>query len=454
MTSRSKGQNRLMDALMQIRSNTSSGVPVRLTYLLGWSICLSLARGQVYLTPSDVVLPPEKASQEALAQSAGRATLRFAGLDLFPHATVTAMYDDNLFITHSNEVSDLEWTISPGLSLVAGDVSTYLPGSATLAQVRNLLDYSLVEDSERPQRFVGVDYTPSVNVFTEHSVYNNADHRAGLSAGYAFSRLAVGLDQDFSRVAEKDNEIGTRLIRELYETKVRSRYEFTDRTSLEINGKYTLLEYAQAAYQGFQEFRNEDWFNRQVGAKANAGLGVAFGFVYPDVDANQTYQQALLRGIYRLTGKMDLRLTVGAEYRQYDSDRSDTINPVFTVAGIYQLSGRTTITLDGHRLDSPSPTGDYNYVTVGVYAGVEQQVFGGWSVGLSGGYDSIDYVQLQTGASNNRSDGYFSLQANVDYDMNRHLKARLFYIRRQDDSTIETFTYANNMVGIQVAWRF
>ena len=87
-------------------------------------------------------------------------------------------------------------------------------------------------------------------------------------------------------------------------------------------------------------------------------------------------------------------------------------------------------------------------------AGVEQQVFGGWSVGLSGGYDSIDYVQLQTGASNNRSDGYFSLQANVDYDMNRHLKARLFYIRRQDDSTVETFTYANNMVGIQVAWRF
>jgi len=124
------------------------------------------------------------------------------------------------------------------------------------------------------------------------------------------------------------------------------------------------------------------------------------------------------------------------------------------VAAIYQLSENTTLTLDGHRLDSPSPTGDYNYITLGFYAGVQQRVFGRWSVGLSGGYDHIDYLELQTGTSNNRSDDYFSLQASLNYEMNRHLKAMLFYNRRQDNSTIQTYTYANNMVGLQATWKF
>jgi hypothetical protein len=439
---------------MQRRSSARLAALVRYACTLGRLFWLNLAFGQNYLTPSDVVLPPEKASQEVLDQSAGGSSLRFAGLDLFPHVAVTAMYDDNLFISHTNPVSDLEWTFSPGLTVVAGDVSTYLPGSLTLAQVRDLLDYSLVDDSAKPRRFVGVDYTPSMNVFTEHSVNNNVDQRAGFSAGYAFSRLALGLDQDYSRVAEKDNQVGTRVTQVLYETRLRTRYEITDRSNLEVNGKYDLLEYDPPTYQGFQEFRNENWFNRQVGGKADAGLGLVLGFAFPDAQANQTYQQLLLRGVYRLTGKLDLRLSAGAEYRQYQSGRSDTLDPVVSVAGIYQASENTTFTLDVHRLDSPSPFGDYNYVTLGVYAGVQQKVAGRWSVGLAGGYDHIDYVSLQSGASNNRSDGYFSLQANVDYEMNRHLKARLFYNRRQDDSSLQTFSYANNMVGLQVAWRF
>jgi len=323
----------------------------------------------------------------------------------------------------------------------------------TLSQVRDLLDYSLVEDSAKPQRFAGVDYTPSVNVFTEHGVNNNVDHIAGLSAGYAFSRLAVGVEQDYSRVADKANEVGTRIVRTLYETRLRARYEFSDRSRLEVNGKYTRYDYEQANYQGFQELRNEDWFNRQMGAKVSAGLGVVFGYVLPEGNANQTYQQVLLRGIYRLTGKLDVRMMAGGEYREFESGRPATLDPVFGVAAIYQPSERTTLTLDAHRMDQPSPFGDYNYVTLGAYAGVRQTVFGSWSVGLSGGYDNIEYVRSQSRASNTRSDGYLSLRTSLDYDMNSHVKASLFYIRRQNDSTSQRFEYENNMLGLQVAWR-
>lgn len=438
---------------MHARKSTLGNPVVWLLHLFSGFFCLGLARGQGYLTPTDVVMPPEKASQEVVGQTAAKATLRFGGLDVFPHAAVSAVYDDNLFISHENTVSDLEWSLAPGLTMVAGDVSTYLPGSVTLSQVRDLLDYSLVEDSAKPQRFAGVDYTPSINLFTDHDANNNVDHFAGLSAGYAFSRLAVGLDQDFSRVADKANEVGSRVVRTLYETKLRTRYEFSDRSNLEVNGKYTGYDYAEARYQGFQEVKNEDWFNRQMGAKVSAGLGVVFGFVFPEINADQTYQQVLLRGIYRLTGKLDVRLMAGGEYREYENGRAATIDPVFGIAAIYQPSERTTLTLDGHRMDQPSPFGDYNYVTLGVYAGVRQTIVGSWSVGLSGGYDSIEYVRSRSSANGNRSDGYLSLRASVDYDMNSHIKWALFYILRQNDSTSQNYEYENNMVGLQVTWR-
>ena len=317
------------------------------------AFCASLARGQVNLTPNDVVLPPEKASQEAVDQSAGRASMRFLGLDIFPHAAVNALYDDNLFITDTNPQSDLKWTLSPGVTIVKGDVSTYLPGAVTLTQVRDLLDYSLVDDSDRPQRYVALDYTPGINFYTKNSGLNDVDEFAGFSAGYAFARLAVGLDQDYSHEQEKNNEVGTLLMRDLYETKIRTRYELTERSTFEVNGKYTLLDYPDdPQYQGFQQFQNENWYNRQVGAKVNAGFGLGFGLVFPQVGASQTFEQAAVRGIYRVTGKMDIRVTLGAEYpavreryckyalprfqprRHLPGLRQDDINPKWLPGGL------------------------------------------------------------------------------------------------------------------------
>lgn len=415
---------------------------------------LAIARGAEYVTPSDVVLPPEKASQEALNQSAGKATLRFAGLDFFPHAAATAMFDDNLLISPSNALSDLEWTLSPGLTVVAGDVTACLPGPVTLSQIRGFLNYSLVEDSSKPQRFLGVDYTPAVNLFTDHSQYNNVDHIAGLSAGYAFSRLALGLDQDFSRLAVKDNEVGNRVTEMAYDTRLRSRYELTDRSSIEVNGRYYRFEYEDPAFQGYQEFRNDDWFNRDMGARLGLGLGLAFGFVYPESAANQTYQQLLVRGVYRLSGKIDCRASLGVEYREYDADTANTVDPVFSVSVVYQPLPGTTVTLEGHRRDEPSPTGFYNYQTLGFSAGVRQLLLGRLYAGLTGSYDNVGYNPLQAGTSNNRTDNSFLVRATLDYELNTHWMTTLFYIHRQDDSNIPSYTYANNMIGARVSWQF
>ncbi len=434
--------------------NTFFALLVRLLYLLACLVCLHLARGEDYLVPGDVVLRSDKAAQETLEQSTGAATLRFLGLDIFPRAAVTAMYDDNLLIAHSNQLRDVEWTISPGVTVAAGDVSLYQPGSVTLGQIRNLLNQSLLDDSPKPERYLGVDYAPAVNRFTDHSQYDNVDQTAGLSAGYDFARVAIGADLDFSRLEVKDNDIGSLVTREQIDTKLRSRYEVTDRSAFEINALYRQLTYANNIFQGYEEFRNEDWFDRKVGARLEIDSGIALGFVHPQLSPDQTYQQALLRASYLLTGKLDVRARAGVEWRHYGARQSDTLDPVFSLEAVYQPRLSTTFSLEGHQRSEPSFGADYNYEIVGFSAGVQQQVGGQIYMELSGNYEHVDYVRLNSGPSNNRADGYFAVRANLGYEFNRHLKGTLFYDRRQDDSNIPQFTYANNMAGVRVAWRY
>jgi hypothetical protein len=407
-----------------------------------------------YLTPNDVVLPSEMASEEALAQSAGRASLRFLGLDLFPHASIGGMYDDNVLIAHTNAIGDFEWTLSPGLTVAAGDVSTAFPGAVTLAQLRDLLSYSLVDDDAKPQRFIGLDFTPSINLFTRHGSFNNVDYQAGLTAGYAFSRLSMILDQSYTRLAVKDNEVGARVTRILYETKLRTRYDLNERTAFELNERFRVIDYDREVYHGYQEFRSEAWADRRVGGKLDLGLGAALGFVYPSANPNQTYQQFLGRAIYRISGKLDVRTSVGGELREYDSGIENTLDPVFDLALIYQFRPMTTLTLEAHRRDVPSPQGYYNYQTLGVSAGARQRMFGRWSASLILGYDQIDYLQLGSSATTGRTDNYYSVRAGLDYEMDRHLTAGLFYVFQKDASTVDQFAYRNNLVGFNVAWKY
>ena len=156
----------------------------------------------------EIIVPSETASRETLRLSAQQSTLRFGGLDLFPHAAGMVSYDDNILISHANQMNDFVWTFSPGLTLAAGNVGAYLPGSVTLEQLRALLYYSTVDDVSKPRRFFALDYTPSFNLYTRHSDLDNTGQSAKFSGAYSLTRLALGLDADFTDEYVKDAGVG------------------------------------------------------------------------------------------------------------------------------------------------------------------------------------------------------------------------------------------------------
>ena len=403
----------------------------------------------------EVVVPSDTAARETLRLSSKESTLRFAGLDLYPHALGQGQYDDNILISHTNTLSDVIWTVSPGLTLAGGGVGAYLPGSVTVEQLRNLLYYSLVEDVTKPGRFFVVDYTPSFIFYTDHSSYDNVGQSVKLSGGYSFSRLALGLDFDYTREQVKNAGVGTLTEESLYDARFRSRYDLTDRTFLEVNGRYYRLDYVDPLYQGYQEVSEENWLNRTFADRLSLGVGLAVGRDFPQYSSDQTFERILARAVYRLSGKLYFSASLGVEFRQYDSGESGTLHPVLGVSGTYQLREGTTLNVEGHGLQEPSPYGGYNDTRWGGSLGVRQRLFSRLHAEASAAYDYIQYnfYGTQGQPSSVRTDNYFYGRLTLDYEFNRHVVGSLFYTYYRDNSSYGAYSYDDTVLGLRVIWR-
>ena len=53
-----------------------------------------------------------------------------------------------------------------------------------------------------------------------------------------------------------------------------------------------------------------------------------------------------------------------------------------------------------------------------------------------------------------RTDNYWFVIVNFDYEFNNHVTANLFYTYRTDNSTETWVSYYNNVVGVRVGWKY
>jgi len=403
---------------------------------------------------STEAVPSPAAAEAILDQTAHEATMRLGPFDVFPHASMSVAYDDNVIITHVNPIHDVEWSVTPGLMLALGDVSSSMTSPVSFDKLRGLLYYSFADDESRPQRFLALDYTAAANFYTENSVYNNVDSSLRLSGGYSFSRLSLATDFDFFYGQLKDNGVGDLVTVADYDARVRARYALSDITAFELNGGYLQYDYIEPEFQGYHDFHGEFWIDRHFDPKLSAAVGVGLGYLLPQYDSAQTYEQALIRGIYALTGKSYLSASAGVEDRQFGTSAPDALRPVFSLTGVFQPSVNTTITIEGHRREDTAPYQAENYIDLGASLNARQLLFNRFYGTLGGGYHNIAYTDNKTDNSQVRTDNYWYVIANLDYEFNNHFMATLFYTYRTDDSTKTSASYGNNIFGLRVTWKY
>ncbi len=373
---------------------------------------------------AQVIEQPDQVALQAPQLNAEGGGLHLGPIDVHPYFAADVIYDDNIYIqSNSRKTNDLIWSFSPGAVLTLGELG---------------------------DRFVTLNYAPSFVFFTDLDQNNSIDHNADLLAEYRFAKLTLGVHQQFQVLSGNVIDIANRVDRHVYNTDLTSSYQYSDKTSFEINARQVISDYSR--FVSTKEWINQDWFNYSATPKITFGLGLTFGYVEVQNNPHQTYEQGLVRVVYHASQKLDFNVSGGGEVRQFEGGAGSKFNPVFSLGATYAPRDGTTLTLTGSRTDRSSLIGGFNYTSTTITMTARQRFLQRFFLTLTGGYQNADYHSTVTGLSIKRTDNYFFFRPSVDWQVAQHWTAGLFYFYRQNDSTARSFT--NNQIGGMVTARF
>ncbi len=357
--------------------------------------------------------------------------------------SVRGVYDDNIFISHTNRVSDYYFAIEPMVTIGFGDIEG------------------------RGGNYIRLDYLPSIILFVDHSDEDAVQHLIHLEGQYRFSRLTLNLSQDVAildgaslnstldttgLLANVDVSARTRL--NLYNTRLRANYE--------LSGKVFLTGEFDASIFDYPDFISSEiisgglYINYNWTPKVVVGIGGTFGYdLVDDPNPDQTFEQANLRIRYQATGKLSLAASAGVEFRQFDGNRGERTTPVFEAGALYHPFDGTTVTLTaGRRMLNSGFFPEQDFATTYVVARIQQRLLQRIYLGLAAGYENADYFATATGVNATRNDDYYFIEPSVDVLITKFLSAGVYYLHRQDSSSLDFFSFYDNQVGVRATFRF
>ena len=357
--------------------------------------------------------------------------------------TVRGVWDDNIFLSHNHKTSDYYFAIEPQLTLGFGDIQG------------------------RSRSYLRLDYMPSGLLYVNHSDEDAFNQLIHLEGGYSTGRLRLSLMQDVALLdsanlnsfidttglwANTDAGGETRL--NIFNTRLRAEYDLT--------GKL----YLQGDLDSYTYFYPNNISNYTVSGglylyykwlpKLSVGVGGTFGYNWvDDPTPNQSFEQVNGRLNYEVTAKLGLYASAGAEFRQFDGERSTYTTPVFEVGlSYYPFEGSTFTLAAGRRIYNSGFEAGQDFTDTYVVGRFQQRLFHRLYFGLGAGYENADYIAADNNVDASRNDDYWFIQPSLDVLITRWLSAGVYYLHREDTSNVDFFSFNDNQVGWRVTVRF
>jgi hypothetical protein len=365
-----------------------------------------------------------------------------------PSLMVRGVFDDNIFIS-PNKTADFVWTIAPGL--------VYQTGDPTLES----------------NNYFEIGFVPSIILYTDNSDQDAVDFDAWAKYDHRFNQLTLGISQRFLQISGSDVQVGNLVDRDIYTTQVTGNYDFSDKLNMDGALTQTISDYT--SYNDINEWTAEAYAYYKFLPKTALGLGPKLGFVDvvpgPNISPakaatplpapNQTYQQLVAKLVWDPTAKLRFKAYVGGEVREFQDNAASTrLSPVFGLAGTWDATDSTTVTIGGSRENNASPSQvSTNYAATMIYGKVRQRFLQKFYLGLSGGYENDDYSasgSTTAVAANlvDRQDNYYYVKPQFDCDITQWWGVTVFYQFRENDSNVASVAFNNNQVGIQTYLRY
>ena len=357
--------------------------------------------------------------------------------------TVRGVWDDNIFLTNTNRVSDWYVAIEPWITLGVGDIEG------------------------RNKSYLRLDYMPSAILYVDHSDQDAFDQVIHLEGGYSSGRWTFSLAEDIA-ILESANlnsfvdttglwantDAGGRTRVNIFNTRARADYQLTGKVYLQGEFDSSIYFYPDhiSSYMissGLYVYYN--WL-----PKVSVGIGGTLGYDWvDDPTANQSFEQVNARLNYEVTSKFFLYASAGVEFRQFDGNRGTYTSPVFEVGSIYNPFSGTTITFAaGRRIYNSGFLANQDFGGTYVSGRFQQRLFRRFYFGLGAGYENSDYIATDRDVSAPRNDDYWFIEPSLDVLITRWLSAGVYYLHREDNSNIDGFSFDDNQVGVRATLRF
>ena len=357
--------------------------------------------------------------------------------------TVRGVWDDNIFISHTNKVSDYYFAIEPSITIGVGDIEG------------------------RSRSYLRLDYMPSAILFVDNSDQDAFNQYIHLEGGYSSGRLTLNLSEDIAILesanlnsfydttglwANTDASGPTRV--NIFYTRLRADYQLTGKMFLQ--GEFDSPTYVYPNHISDYTIAGGLYLYYNWLPKLSVGIGGTFGYTWvDDPSTNQTFEQINLRLNYEVTAKLSLYASGGVEFRQFDGNRDTYDSPVFEVGAAYRPFSGTNISLvAGRRIYPSGYVANQDFGATYVAARFQQRLFHRFYLGLGAGYEHSNYFSTDRDVNATRDDDYWFIEPSLDVLITRWLSAGVYYLHREDSSNQDFFSWEDNQVGVRATVRF
>ena len=357
--------------------------------------------------------------------------------------TVRGVWDDNIFLSHTNKVSDYYFAIEPQITIGVGDIAGHNTS------------------------YLRLDYMPSAILFVDHSDQDAFNQLIHLEGGYNSGRLTLTLSEDIALLesanlnsffdttglwANTDASGPTRV--NIFYTRLTANYALTGKMSLQ--GEFNSPSYAYPGQISDYTISGGLYLYYNWLPKVSVGIGGTFGYNWvDDPSTDQTFEQVNLRLNYEVTAKLGLYASGGVEFRQFDGNRNTYDTPVFEIGATYHPFAGTHLSLAaGRRIYNSGFLPNQDFATTYVAARFQQRLFHRFYLGLGAGYENSDYFAAKDNVSAPRNDDYWFIEPSLDVLITRWLSAGVYYLHREDSSNQDFFSWEDNQVGVRATLRF
>lgn len=344
------------------------------------------------------------------------------GIKVIPTATAGVQFNDNLFLSSTNETSETMWVLSPGVIVTSGEGAT------------NSTQFS---------------YSEQFQLYSDNSGLNTSLSLLDLSSTYDDGKMKIGVNAWFHQANQATRDVrGASLVnRNLSHAAITDEVEWSDKSSVLVGFTYDDTNYKPAGYRDWQWLEVPVKYYWKYQPKLDFSAGVRYRSNKVDgtgYDSNELFYSVGARG--EITPKLIGEVSVG--YISFDPDVGQSKSSIGLDASLaLALTPKSSLNFSASNRYGYGAVGD-SYRIASIGGGFNTALTTDFSLAGSLAYNQYDYN------TSTRKDDFWTGNVSATYAINHNLSVNGTYSYSNNDSDLPVATFKNSILALSATFQF